>query len=131
MVSFKTLITLSFLCILLSNCSFVDNVIMPEYTDEQCKAVTKNFGKLKIGMSEDEILPLIGGERNKIIYRNAGYFPEQKSQWKIIPLCYDFKSCVVTDSKQRCYQWFMIAIDPTSNTVVKIFSEDPELIGFF
>lgn len=33
------------------------------FTKQQCELVERNFDKLKVGMTREEVLPLIGGER--------------------------------------------------------------------
>ena len=133
MIKLKIFLTVIFLSITTSSCTLFNrlHIFTPEYTKEQCDVVSKNFYKLKIGMTKEEVIPLIGGERKSTVYRNIGLFPEQKTQWEIWPLCYDPESCKNNSEKKQCYEWQMIAFDTQTGKVVKIFSGDPELIGFF
>lgn len=90
-------------------------------TDKQCEKVEQNFDKLKIGMTKQEIIPLIGGERKANPIFNPGKFKEQKSKWEVWALC--------SDSKNQS-KWSMIVFDTKTNRVVKIFVGDPEVYGF-
>lgn len=103
-----------------SGCSFLDLLVSP-YTDEQCKKVEQNFGKLKIGMNKEEVIPLIGGERSVQVTYPPGKFPwkergeyetQQKNPWQLWVLCHN--------SKSRD-EWLMIAFDTKNNRVVRIF----------
>jgi hypothetical protein len=96
-----------------------DRYLYPHpYTQEQCKYVAKNFHKLNVGMSKKEVTPLIGGERKSM---PTGRFQKQKDRWAIWALCKNPKN-------ER--EWLMIAFDPKTDKVVKIFSGNPETYGF-
>lgn len=88
----------------------------PAFTDEQCKVVKQNFDKLKVGMTKEQVIPLIGGEREVGVIFNPGKFPEQQNRWEVWALC---------NNPQKDYEWYFIAFDTKTNKVVKIFS------GFF
>ncbi|AFZ34588.1 hypothetical protein Sta7437_1008 [Stanieria cyanosphaera PCC 7437] len=47
-------------------------------------------------------------------------------------LCSDLNSCIFVKSLGRvqCYEWQMIAFNTETGKVVKVFSDDPERIGF-
>ena len=132
MINLKSVVTALCLSITTSSCAFIKYQITPEYTNKQCSIVRKNFYKLKIGMNKSDVIPLIGGKRIKDILLNPNYFPEQKNVWEIWPLCYEPKSCIKNNSNQKkCYEWQMIAFDSATGKVIKIFSDNPEMIGFF
>jgi hypothetical protein len=115
-----TLITL-FIIFLGGFIFFVIMLNPSPYTDKQCEKVKENFDKLKVGMSKQEIIPLIGGERKANPIFNPGKFKDQKSKWEVWALC--------PNSKNK-YEWWMIVFDTKTNKVVKIFSGDPEAYGF-
>lgn len=103
---------------------------LPAFTDEQCEVVEQNFDKLKVGMTKEQVIPLIGGERKVGVILNPGNFPgerpgeylrEQKTPWEIWALC---------DNPKKPYEWYMIAFDTKTNKVVKIVSGDPEAYRF-
>jgi hypothetical protein len=120
------------LSINISSCAFIKEQITLEFTTEQCSVVKSNFDKLKIGMNKNDVIPLIGGKRVKYVLLNPKHFSEQKNVWEIWPLCYDSKSCINSNSESlKCYEWQMIAFDTVTGKVVKIFSADPEITGFF
>lgn len=94
----------------------------PAFTDEQCEVVKQNFDKLKVGMTKEQVIPLIGGERKVGVILNPGSFPgerpgeflsEQKTPWEVWALC---------NNPQTDYEWYFIAFDTKTNKVVKIFS---------
>lgn len=68
----------------------------PTFTSEQCEVVKQNFNKLKVGMTKEQVIPLMGGERRVRITLNPGNFPgeqpgeylsEQKTPWEVWALC--------------------------------------------
>lgn len=122
MINLKILTAAFCLSITTSSCSFISNVFRLGYTEEQCKQINTNLNQLKIGMTKNEVIKLIGEESNYIIYPNPGYskaFPEQKNQWEIWLLC-----------QKSPYQWQMIAFDVKTDRLIKVFSDDPDKIGF-
>ena len=130
---FKVLLVLSVLWIIISVGGLVLYVYItspPAFTDEQCEVVEQNFDKLKVGMTKEQVIPLIGGERKVGVILNPGSFPgerpgeflsEQKTPWEIWALC---------SNPKKPYEWFMIAFDTKTNRVVKIVSGDPEAYRF-
>lgn len=132
MIKLKIVIVALCLSITNSSCNFIGNVLRTGYTNEQCNQIAANFDKLKIGMAKNEVINLIGEESNNIIYRSPGLFPEQKTEWEIWMLCVDSKSCIFQQSlgREQCYRWHMIAFDTKNNKLIKVFSDDPERIGF-
>lgn len=93
----------------------------PAFTDEQCEVVERNFDKLKVGMTKEEVIPLIGGERKVGVILNPGNFPGQHTRWEVWALC---------NNPQTDYEWYFIAFDTKTNKVVKIASDDPEAYRF-
>ena len=93
--------------------------LSPNFTKKECEVIRKNFGKLKIGMSKEEVLLLIGKESDYKIYRYPRIFPEQKTVWEFWLLC-----------KEKPYKWQMIAFDSETEKVVKVFYDELERIGF-
>jgi outer membrane protein assembly factor BamE (lipoprotein component of BamABCDE complex) len=69
MIDLKIVVATFCLSITTSSCAFIKYQITPEFTKEQCSIVRKNFNKLKLGMNKDKVIPLIGGERTRKIYR--------------------------------------------------------------
>ena len=92
---------------------FIHITSPPAFTDEQCEVVEQNFDKLKVGMTKEQVIPLIGGERKVGVIFNPGKFPEQQSRWQVWALC---------NNPQKDYEWYFIAFDTKTNKVVKIFS---------
>lgn len=95
---------------------FIHITSPPTFTDKQCQVVKQNFDKLKVGMTKEQVIPLIGGEREVGVIFNPGKFPEQQNRWEVWALC---------NNPQKDYEWYFIAFDTKTNKVVKIF------IGFF
>lgn len=100
------------------------------FTDGQCELVKQNFAKLKVGMTREEVLPLIGGERRVFVTYAPGRFlrkeageslREQKNPWEVMALC---------SNPEKRYEWYFIAFDTKTNKVVKIFSGKYEDYGF-
>jgi len=129
MIKLKFFLIAIFIGLITSSCvTLIIQATRPAFTDKQCEVVRENFEKLKIGMTKDEIFPLIGGKRPRKIIRNPGQFSEQKTKWEIYPLCYDLESCIIKKSEKKvCYEWQMIAFDTETNKVIKIFSEEPDI----
>ena len=108
-------------------------VYLPAFTDEQCEVVKQNFDKLKVGMTKEEVIPLIGGERKYYVNVYAGQLPgnkpreyetqqkNKKNIWQVWALC---------DNPNNRDEWLMIVLDTKTNKVVKIFSGDPDLHHF-
>lgn len=92
----------------------------------------KNFERIKIGMNKQEILLVINSEPKSKVYLYPGFFPKQKTEWEIWMLCADLDSCIFVQSlgRKQCYEWHMIAFDTQTGKVIKIFSDNPERIGF-
>ena len=132
MIKFKIIILFFCLSIFISSCSFIGNVFRLGYTEEQCKQIKANFNQLKIGMTKNQVVSLIGEKSNYIVYRYPGFFPEQKTEWEIWLLCVDSKSCIFQESlgREQCYKWHMIAFDVKTGKLMKVFSDNPERIGF-
>jgi hypothetical protein len=125
----KELLVILLVSLVPFGCSFLGLLISP-YTNEQCEVVEQNFDKLKVGMTKQEVIPLIGGERNYSVTYPPGNFPwkergeyepHQKNPWQLWVLCHN--------PKNRG-EWLMIAFDTKTNRVVRIFSGDPELYDF-
>lgn len=93
----------------------------PPFTKEQCEVVKQNFDKLKVGMTKEQVIPLIGGERKVRVILNPGNFPEQQIRWEIWALC---------SNPNNPYEWYMTVYDTKTNRVVKIVSSDPEAYRF-
>jgi hypothetical protein len=92
----------------------------PDFSKKRCELVQENYKKIQIEMNKEEVLLLIGKEPRYKVYPYAGVvFPYQKTQWEIWMLC-----------KEKPYKWQMIAFDIETEKVVKIFSDDPERVGF-
>lgn len=100
------------------------------FTKQQCKLVERNFDKLKVGMTREEVFPLIGGERRATMTYAPGRFlrekagaslREQKNPWQVMALC---------SHPEKDYTWYFIAFDTKTNKVVKIFSGPPDANGF-
>ena len=128
-MTFKELLVILLVSIVPSGCAFLDAITWP-YTDEQCEVVEQNFEKLKVGMTKEEVIPLIGGERGIYVNFYGGQFPgnkpeeyetQQKNIWQVWALC--------KNPKNRD-EWLMIAFDTKKNKVLKIFSGDPEVYLF-
>jgi hypothetical protein len=108
------------LCVSIPSCLFVYKFFAPDFSEKQCKIIKENYKKLRIGMNKEEVLVLIGKEPRYQIYPYSRVvFPEQRTQWEIWMLC-----------KEKPYKWQMIAFDTETEKVVKIFSDDPERVGF-
>ena len=114
-------------------CTFINHTFTPNYTKEECQQIEANLDKLKIGMDKTEVISLIGKESRDKVYPYSELFPEHKNQWEIWLLCVDSDSCVFQQSLEReqCYEWHMIAFDVETGKLVKVFSYDPEMAGFF
>jgi murein tripeptide amidase MpaA len=122
MIKLKIAIVALCLSFTTSSCIFIGNAFRTGYTEKQCNQIAANFDKLKIGINKSEVINLIGEESDNKIYPNPGYskaLPEQKTQWKIWLLC-----------QEQPYQWQMIAFDIHTQKLVKVFSDDPDTIGF-
>lgn len=103
----------------------------PNLSTKECEVIRQNFDKIKLGMSNEEVLLLIYSEPESKIYPYSEVFPEQKIQWEIWLLCADLNSCIVTDSgRKQCYEWQMVAFDSQTGKVVKVFYDNPERVGF-
>lgn len=128
-MKFKKLLVILLVSIVPYGCSFLPLLISP-YTDEQCKKVEQNFDKLKVGMTKEEVLPLIGGKRSiQVTYppgefpwkKRGEYEPHQKNPWQLWVLCHN--------PKNRD-EWLMITFDTKTNRVARIFYGDPVLYNF-
>jgi hypothetical protein len=115
------LISLCILCILTPGFSLAYIIFrLHDFSEKRCEIVRENYKKIQIGMNKEEVLFLIEKKPLFRVYRNSGtIFPEQKKQWEIWRLC-----------KEKPYKWQMIAFDTETEKVVKIFSDDPERVGF-
>lgn len=103
----------------------------PDFSENQCEVIRQNFYQIELGMSKGEVLSIINKEPSNKVYRSPGFFPEQNTEWEFWMLCADLSSCIVTSSgKEQCYEWHMLAFDTQTQKVVKIFSDNPERIGF-
>ncbi|MEM8677355.1 MAG: hypothetical protein AAGF83_26375, partial [Cyanobacteria bacterium P01_G01_bin.67] len=113
-------------------CLFIYYAFTPHYTKEECKQIKSNLNQLRIGMTKIEVISLIRKESKDKVYPYSGLFPEHKTQWEILMLCVDSDSCIYvkTLEREQCREWHMIAFDAQTGKVVKIFSDDPERIGF-
>ena len=131
MIHIKIAIMIFFMSIASYGCTFFSYTFAPNYTKEQCKKMESNFDKLKIGMTKPDVISLIGKESKDKVYPYSGLFPEHQNQWEIWLLCVDSDSCVIQVSgKKQCYKWHMIAFDIKTDTLLKVFSDNPERIGF-
>lgn len=131
MFKVKPLVALPILCILIFAFSLIYEFLTPKINNDKCEAIRERYEKIKIGMSKDEVISLINTEPNGKVYRHSGFFSEQKSEWEIWILCADLNSCItIKTGKKQCYKWQMLAFDTTTQKVIKIFSDDPEKIGF-
>lgn len=129
----KVLLVLSILWVIIvvgGSVLYVYITSPPAFTDEQCEVVEQNFDKLKVGMTKEQVIPLIGGERKVSAIYNPGNFPgdppdeflsEQKTPWEVWGLC---------NTYQKSYEWYFIAFDTKTNKVVKIFSGPFDRYGF-
>ena len=107
--------------------------LSPDFSKKECEAIRANFGKIKIGMSKEEILMLIKKEPDYQTSRYPGVFREQKTVWEFWLLCSDPDSCVVINPiAKQCSRWQIVAFDYETEKVVKIFDDEDELerIGF-
>jgi len=129
----KFLVTALALCILVPSCLVTYSFFQPDYSQKECEAIRANYENIKVGMNKEEVLSFIGSEPSSKVYPYSKVaFPEQETQWEIWMLCADLNSCIYVESlgREQCYEWQMIAFDFQTGKVVKIFSDDPERIGF-
>lgn len=133
MEKFQFLIIFSVLSILIPSGIISYSFFRPDFSKKQCDTIRANFGKIKTGMNKKEVESFLSSKARTKIYPNAGViFPEQKDQWEIWLLCQDLNSCIFVTSldREHCYEWHMIAFDVETETVVKVFSDDPDRVGF-
>jgi hypothetical protein len=119
MIKFKIIVTAFCFSISISSCTLINNMSRPGYTERQCKQIAVNYDQLKIGMTKIAVINLIGETSDNIIFPYSGVFPEQKNQWEIWLLC-----------KENPDLWQMIAFDMKTNKLIKVFSDDPDRVGF-
>lgn len=130
MIMLKVFITILFLSTSISSCS-IYNFFAPDFTKKECEYIRKKLPKIQRGMTKEKVFTLINTEIKSKVYPHSGLFPEHKTQWEIWILCVDLDSCITANSgSKQCYKWHMIAFDVETNKVVKVFSDDPERIGF-
>lgn len=77
---FKVLLVVSLASVITSAFIYAYIFYPDAFTDEQCEVVEQNFDKLKVGMTKEQVIPLIGGERINTPILNPGKFPEQQSR---------------------------------------------------
>ena len=128
----KFLIIFLILYISIPSCLITYSFFRPDFSKKQCEAIRENYGKIRIGMNREEVISLLNSIVRSKVYPYSGViFPEQQTQWEVWLLCKDLNSCIMTASgKEQCYEWLMVAFDIKTGKVVKIFSDDPERIGF-
>ena len=120
-----------FSSVLILTTIIIYNFLTPVYSEQDCEVIRQNYEKLKLGMNKEEVLLLIKKEPDYKVYRYSDFFPEQETEWEIWLLCKDFNSCIIDSlGQEQCYEWQMIAFDTETGKVVKIFSDDPERVGF-
>ena len=126
------LIIFLILCISISSCLITYSFFRPDFNKKQCEAIRENYGKITIGMNREEVTLLLNSRvRNRVYPYSGVIFPEQWAQWEVWLLCKDLNSCIkAVSGKEQCYEWLMVAFDIKTGKVVKIFSDDPERIGF-
>ena len=122
---------LSITCFSCSHASYLS--FTSNYTKKECQQIEANLDRLKIGMERTEVISLIGKESRYKLYSNSGLFPEHNTQWEVWLLCKDPKSCMFVQhlERRRCYESYMIAFDVKTDKLIKVFSYDPEMAGFF
>lgn len=131
MSKLKTLIISLVSCYLLAWALVFYEFTKPDYSKNECEVIRKNFDKIKLGMSKEAVLLLINTEPSSKIHRYPGFFLEQNTDWEIWMLCANLNSCVVTNlGNKQCYEWQMVAFDSQTERVVKVFSDNPERVGF-
>ena len=133
MTKLKIAILFSLINITCYSCRFPKLTFTPGYTEKECQQIEANLDKFKIGMDRIEVISLIGKESGDIIHLNPGMFPEQKTKWEVWRLCVDPKSCMFVESlgKEWCHESYMVAFDLETGKLIKVFSDDPEMTGFF
>lgn len=132
MINLKIIFITLLMSVTSYGCTFINHTFTANYTKQECQQIEANIDKLKIGMNKTKVISLIGKESRDKVYPNLGLFPEHKSQWEIWLLCVDSNSCVFQQSlgREQCYKWHMIAFDVETGKLVKVFSDNPERIGF-
>ena len=132
MINSKIIFLLFLISVSSYGCTFINHTFTPNYTEKQCEQIESNFDQLKNGMDKTEVISLIGKESRYKVYRYPGFFLEQKNEWEIWILCVDSESCIFQQSlgREQCYKWHMIAFDVKTGKLVKVFSDNPERVGF-